>query len=352
MRIILDVMSGDHSPHEILKGAALAKREYRSLDITVVGDATVIESVMKDEGLDIPDLTVVHADTVVTMEDKSMCVIHDKKNSSMGVGLRLLADGEGDAFVSAGNTGALLTGASLIVKRMRGVSRPGIATILPFSTPLMVLDSGANLVVTDTDIELFAIMGSVYMKKIYNIPSPRVGLANNGTEPTKGLDLQLNSYKRLSENKSIRFIGNVEGKEIPFSPCEVLVTDGFTGNMILKMAEGMSRFMLRTVKSVFYTNFFTKLCGSVLRPHIKTLKKRFDATEHGGAPILGVRKPVIKAHGSSDANAIKNAIRQAMSFAKDGIGNEIEKIALEFEQKKRAEAEAAREKRVSATQKE
>lgn len=352
MRIILDVMSGDHSPHEILKGVALAKKEYPSLEITVVGDQAVIDTVMKDEGILIPGLNVVHADTVVTMEDKSMCVIHDKKNSSMGVGLRLLAEGKGDAFVSAGNTGALLTGASLIVKRMKGVSRPGIASILPLSTPLMVLDSGANLTVTDTDIELFAIMGSVYMKKIYNIPSPRVGLANNGTEPTKGLDLHLLSYKRLSENKSINFIGNVEGKEIPFSPCEILVTDGFTGNMILKMAEGMSRFMLRTVKSVFYTNLFTKLCGLVLRPHIKTLKKRFDATEHGGAPILGVRKPVIKAHGSSDANAIKNAIRQAMSFTLDGVMNEIESAALSFDQRKRAEAELAREKRIGSAEKE
>ncbi len=352
MRIILDVMSGDHSPHEILKGAALAKREYRSLEIIAVGDETVIEAVMKDEALTIPDLTVVHAESVVTMEDKSMCVIHDKKNSSMGVGLRLLASGEGDAFVSAGNTGALLTGASLIVKRMRGVSRPGIATILPLKTPLMVLDSGANLIVTDVDIELFAIMGSVYMKKIYSIPSPRVGLANNGTESTKGLELQLNSYKRLSANKSIHFIGNVEGKEIPFSPCEVLVTDGFTGNMILKLTEGMARFMLRTMRDVFHANLSTKLCGAVLRPHVVRMKKRFDPTEHGGAPILGVRKPVIKAHGSSDANAIKNAIRQAMSFAKDGIGEEIEKIALEFDQKKRAECEKAREERLVAAQKE
>ena len=326
MRIILDVMSGDHSPHEILKGAALAKREYRSLDITVVGDESVIKAVLKDEGLTIPELTIAHADEVVTMEDKSMCVIHHKKNSSMGVGLRLLAEGEGDAFVSAGNTGALLTGASLIVKRMPGVSRPGIATILPLSSPLMVLDSGANLVVTDADIELFALMGTVYMRKIYNIPSPRVGLANNGTEPTKGLELQLNAYKRLSENQSIRFVGNVEGKEIPFSPCEILVTDGFTGNMILKLTEGMARFMLRTVKDVFYTNSFTKLCGGVLRPHIKTLKNRFDPTEHGGAPILGVRKPVIKAHGSSDANAIKNAIRQAMKFAESGATATIEEL--------------------------
>ena len=352
MRIILDVMSGDHSPHEILKGAALAKKEYRALEITVVGDEQIIRSVLKDEKIRIPGLTVVHADSVVTMEDKSMCVIHDKKNSSMGIGLKMLAEGKGDAFVSAGNTGALLTGASLIVKRIKGVSRPGIATILPLSTPLMVLDAGANLVVSDTDIELFAIMGSVYMKKIYNISRPRVGLANNGTEPTKGLELHLASYKRLSENKSINFIGNVEGKTIPFSPCEVLVTDGFTGNMILKLTEGMAKFMLHTVKDVFYTNAFTKLCGSVLRPHIKTLKKRFDATEHGGAPILGVRRPVIKAHGSSDANAIKNAIRQAMSFVKDGINEEIEKTAAKFDEKKRAESEAARALRLSAREKE
>ena len=343
MRIILDVMSGDRSPGEMLKGAALAKKEYTSLELTVVGDEAVISSALREEGLSIPDLTVVHADTAVTMEDKSMCVIHDKKNSSMGVGLRLLAEGEGDAFVSAGNTGALLTGASLIVKRMQGVSRPGIASILPLTSPLMVLDSGANLVVSDADLELFAIMGSVYMKKIYGISSPRVGLANNGTEHTKGLELQQLAYKRLSENEKINFIGNVEGKEIPFSPCDVLVTDGFTGNMILKTAEGMARFMLHTVRDVFHTNFLTKMCGAILQPHIKVLKKRFDATEHGGAPILGVRKPVIKAHGSSDANAIKNAIRQAMSFTLDGITAEIEGAALAFGEKKRLEAEKARE---------
>lgn len=334
MKIILDAMSGDNAPREILRGAATAKAEYPEIEIVLVGDPAIIRSVANEQGIDISTLDIREAATVISMEDAPLSVIHDKKDSSMGVGLKMLAQGEGDAFVSAGNTGALLAGASLIVRRLKGVARPGIGAILPLANPVLLLDSGANITVTEENLEMFAIMGSVYMKKIYGIERPRVGQINNGSEPTKGLPLQIATYERLSANKNINFVGNIEGKDIPFDACDVLVADGFTGNVILKLSEGMGKMMLQTMKDLFYANALTMLSASLMKTRINDLKHRYDSSEHGGAPILGIKKPVIKAHGGSDAKAIKNAIFQAFGFVKDDINGEIEAVASVLAAKK------------------
>ena len=336
MNIILDAMSGDHAPLEILRGACTAKEEFPEIGITLVGDHDVICTVALENNLDLSDMEIRQSSSVISMEDPPLSVIHDKKDSSMGVGLKMLAQGEGDAFVSAGNTGALLTGASLIVRRLKGISRPGIGAILPLSNPVLLLDSGANITVTEDNLEIFAIMGSVYMNKIYGIEHPRVGQINNGAEPTKGLPLQLAAYERLKANESINFVGNIEGKDIPFNACDVLVADGFTGNVVLKLTEGMGKLMLQTMKDLFYANALTMLSASFMKTRINDLKHRFDSSEHGGAPILGVRKPVIKAHGGSDAKAIKNAIFQAVGFVKDDINGEIEKVVSALAEKKNA----------------
>lgn len=327
MKIILDAMSGDNAPLEILQGAILAKEALPDIEIALVGSSEVIAACAEEHSLRLDSFEIIQANTVITMEDVPLSVVHEKKDSSMGVGLKMLSLGEGDAFVSAGNTGALLAGASLIVRRLKGISRPGIGAILPLSNPVLLLDSGANITVTDENLEMFAIMGSVYMKKLYGIEHPRVGQVNNGAESTKGLPLQIAAYERLSANESINFVGNIEGKDIPFDACDVLVTDGFTGNVVLKLAEGMGKMMLKTMKELFASNVFAMISAGLMTAKINDLKHRFDSSEHGGAPILGVRKPVIKAHGGSDAKAIKNAIIQAEKFVRDDVNGEIERVS-------------------------
>ena len=271
------------------------------------------------------------------MEDAPLSVIRDKSDSSMSVGLRLLEKGEGDAFVSAGNTGALLAGATLLVRRIKGIRRAAIATVLPFPKPILLMDAGANLVVTPDDLELFAYMGSYYMEKLHGISSPRVGLVNNGTEYNKGLPLQQEAYAKLKDNADLNFVGNIEGKEIPFSPCDVLLADGFTGNIILKYTEGMGKFLLSTLKGLFTKKATTKLAALAMKGELKAMKKQFDASEYGGAPLLGISRPVIKAHGSSDAKALKNAVLQAVAFLSTGINHEIANMAATLIEKKEAE---------------
>lgn len=339
MKIILDAMSGDNAPLEIIKGAVLADNEY-PVDIVLVGQEAIIRSVADENGIDISNVEIIDAPAVITMEDRALSVIKEKKDSSMSVGLRMLAQGEADAFVSAGNTGALLAGATLLVRRIKGIHRAAITTIMPFPSPVLLVDSGANLSVTPEDLEQFAAMGSVYMEKIYGIRSPRVGLLNNGTESTKGLPLQVEAYKLLSESKDINFVGNIEAKELPFSACDVVVTDGFTGNIVLKFLEGMGKMMVGLLKDIFMSNGLAKVSALAMKGKLKSIKKNFDASEHGGAPLLGISAPVIKAHGSSDANAIKHAMHQAMSFVNTGINIDIAKLADEFDRRARDAKEA------------
>ena len=331
MRILVDAMSGDNAPLEILKGASLAASEYKEHEIVLVGDENVISHVAVTNEIDITGIEIIHADAVVNMEDNPICVVRDKTHSSMSIGLKTLAHGDVDAFVSAGNTGALITGATIIVKRIPGINRPAIASVIPLGNPILLMDSGANLTVTSDNICQFAFMGAKYMEKIYGLDRPRVGQLNNGAEYNKGTALQVESYQLLSES-GLNFVGNVEGKEIPFDICDVIVADGYTGNIFLKTVEGMGKFLLKTLKELLMSNIATKL--SALTMDTKELKQRFDASEHGGAPLLGISKPVIKAHGSSDANAIKNAVRQAIHFIKSGVNDDIIAFARDYDDRK------------------
>ena len=338
MKIIIDVMSGDNAPLALLHGAIIAAEEYK-IPIAVVGDRDIIEETAKENQLPLENVEIVHADAVIDMEDPPLSVIRGKSDSSMSVGLRMLENGEGDAFVSAGNTGALLAGATLLVRRIKGIRRAAIATVLPFPEPILLMDSGANLTVTPDDLEQFAYMGSFYMEKLHGVKQPRIGLLNNGTEHNKGLPLQVETYQKLQNNGDLHFIGNIEGKEIPFSPCDVLVTDGFTGNIVLKYTEGMGRFMLSTLKTLFTKNATTKVAALAMKGQLSALKKQFDASEYGGAPLLGISKPVIKAHGSSDAKAVKNAVLQAVAFLSTGMNVEIAKMAAALTEKKETKFE-------------
>ena len=337
MKIIVDVMSGDNAPLEILKGAVMAASEIPNETFVLVGQKETVERTARENDLDISGMEIVHADEVVTMEDDPIAVVRGKKNSSMMTALTLLSEGKGDVVVSAGNTGALFSGASLIVRKMKGVQRAAIATVLPFKTPALLLDSGANLVINDEVMEQFAYMGSAYMRKMYDLESPRVGILNNGEEECKGLSLQIESYKRLKANKEINFVGNVEANRLIKGACDVIVTDGFTGNILLKTVEGMGKMMLGLLKSLFTTSFTTKLSYLLVKKHLGQVKKDFDPAEHGGAPILGIAKPVIKAHGSSNARAIRSAVHQAVAYANSGVMADIERQALAFHEKRRAE---------------
>jgi glycerol-3-phosphate acyltransferase PlsX len=333
MRILIDAMSGDNAPLEILKGAELAVKEFKEHTIVLVGDENVISDIAVKNEIDLEGIEIIHADTVVTMEDSPLAVVRDKKDSSMSVGFKALSKGDVDAFVSAGNTGALITGATLIVKRIPGINRAAIASILPMSCPVLLMDSGANLNVTSDNISQFAFMGAKYMEKIYGIDRPRIGQLNNGTEYNKGNALQVESYQLLSAS-GLNFVGNVESKEVPFGVCDVLVTDGYTGNIFLKSVEGMGKFLMGTLKDVLCTNIATKVSTLTMKAKIKEIKKRFDSSEHGGAPLLGISKPVIKAHGSSNAKAIKNAVRQAIFFVNTGINSDIASFAIDYDEKK------------------
>lgn len=326
MKIIVDLMGGDNSPEATLTGVLEALDEC-SADFALVGDMEKIGLIAAEKEIDLNNkrFETYNVKTVIEMTDNPLCVVRAKKDSSMSVALRLLADGNGDAVVSAGNSGALFTGASVIVRKHRGVKRPAIGSIMPFSSPVLLLDSGANLEVNDENLEQFGIMGSVYMKNCYGLSAPRVGLLNNGTEPCKGKELQIDSYKRLSSSDKLNFVGNVEAGMLPFNACDIVVTDGFTGNILLKTCEGMGKLMGNELKNIFYESNLTKLSGLIVKKGIMQLKQRYDTTEYGGAPILGISKPVIKAHGSSNSKAFKNAILQAITVAESEVFGEIAK---------------------------
>ena len=343
MKIIVDVMGGDHAPEETVSGLLQAMDAYdKSIEYIVVGDEAKIREIAGKAGKTLDGVRIVHTDEVITMEDDPVSVMRAKKDSSMATALRLLAQGEGDAMVSTGNTGALFTGAMLIVKKIKHLQRAGIASILPLKNQVLLLDTGANVEVTEENLEQFARLGSAYMKMQYGIESPRVGLLNNGTEDSKGTPLQVEAYAKLKAMEDINFVGNVEGSALPFDVCDVLVTDGFTGNVLVKTIEGMGKLMMTQLKDIVYgTGLKGKLAGALIKKPLTDMKHRFDANEVGGAPILGVSKPVIKAHGSSNAKAFKNAIRQAIDYASSTIIDDVTATMAAVAEKKKAELKKA-----------
>ena len=327
MKIILDVMGGDNPPAEIIKGAMLAKKEL-GIDITLVGDENIIRSSLSSEGEDTENYGLIASDCVIEMEDTPLCIVQKKKNSSMGAALRALASGEGDAVVSCGNTGALFTGATLIVHRVPGLRRAALGTVLPYTNNVMLMDCGANVTVTAEYLLHFAHMGSIYMRKLYGIERPRVAIINNGSEGHKGTPLVLEAKALMEADENLNFIGNVEGKELPFDACDVAVCDGFTGNVLLKASEGLCRFVMKHVIDDVSSSEGGSSEGVRLALHRED--RFFDVTEYGGAPFIGIAKPVIKAHGNSEANAVKNAIIRAVNYARADVTGELERRAELF----------------------
>ncbi len=328
MKIIFDAMGGDNAPLEILKGSVMAKNEY-GVDLVAVGNEEIIRKVAAENNIDLTGIEIVNTTQTIEMCDEPVAAVRQKKDSSLVVAMQLLAQNKADALVSAGSTGAVLAGATFIVKRIKGVSRPAITIAMPGATKAYVLlDSGANVECRAEMLNAFAVMGSVYAQKVLKRQNPTVGLANNGTEESKGTPLYVQTHKLLKQNKNVNFIGNVEPKEIPFGNTDVIVCDGFVGNIILKLTEGVAKMLVNEIKGVFMKGFLTKIAYLLVKGGMKDFKNKLDADEQGGAIVLGVTKPVIKAHGSSNAKAFKNAIRQAKNCIDEKVVENIsEKLA-------------------------
>ena len=320
MKIIVDAFGGDNAPLEILKGCAQAVAEY-GLEILLTGPEEEIRRVAKEHEISLDHMEIAHAPQIITMEDHAGEVLKSKKDSSMAEGLRRLAAGEGDAFISAGNSGALVVGATMIVKRIRGIKRCAFAPVMPKDEGFfMLIDSGANVECKPQMLQQFGVMGSIYMEKVMGVPSPRVGLANVGTEDHKGGELQHEAFALLKASP-LNFIGNIEARDIPVDAADVVVADGFTGNVILKLYEGVAATMMGKIKGILQKNLKTKLAAAMILSDMKALKKEMDYNEYGGAPNMGIAKPVFKAHGSAKAKTFKNALRLTAAYvAGDVIG--------------------------------
>lgn len=328
MKIIIDAMGGDNAPDEIVKGAVMAVKEF-GVDVILTGRGEDILRAFQKMGMnELPEgVEIANASEVITMEDDPATAARSKRDSSMTVGLQMLHDGKGDAMVSAGSTGALLTGATLFVKRIRGIRRAALAPFFPNKKDgVLVVDCGANVECTPEYLLQFAYMGSFYVEKVGRIAKPRVGLLNIGTEETKGTRLQKDTYSVLKEagqQGRINFIGNVEARGVSLGDCDVVVCDGFSGNILLKAMEGMGLFILSEIKSMFTKNIFTKIAASVFMKDLKQFRKKADVSEVGGTMLLGISKTVVKAHGSSNAYSIRSAILQAINAVNADVCGEI-----------------------------
>ncbi len=328
MRIILDAMGGDNAPQAVVSGAVRAARDLDT-DIVLVGREDEVRSCLAAcGGRGVSRIEVVNATEVVTMEDEASMACRRKKDSSMTVALNMLRDGRGDAMVSAGSTGALLTGATLFVKRVRGIRRAAMGPVLPNGGKgVLLMDCGANVECTPEYLLQFAYMGAFYAEKLMGCDNPRVALLNVGTEDTKGGALQKETFALLraaSDAGRINFIGNAEGSDLFTGKMDVLVADGFAGNVMLKTVEGAAKFMFSQLKDVMYGSLKNKLAALAIKKDLYGMKAMLDPSEVGGTALLGISKPVIKAHGSSDDRAIFNAVRQAIACAKADVAGAIE----------------------------
>lgn len=337
MKILLDAMGGDNAPDEAIKGAVKAAKEIKS-DIILVGNEEIINSKVKEfynkskiEEV-CSNIKIKHTTEEIVMEDIPTVAIKNKKDSSMVVGFKMLKEGEGDVFISAGNSGALLTGATLLVGRIKGIDRPAIAPLLPaYKKSFMLIDAGANTNCKPLNLVQFAQMASIYLKTTLGVENPKIGLLNIGTEETKGNDLVKETYNLLNQNSKeygVNFVGNVEGRDCFSGEIDAVVTDGFTGNVFLKTVEGLGKLVKRNLTESLKRNLWTMICSLPCLPAIKRFSKTMDYKEYGGALFLGVKKPVVKAHGSSDEYLFYFTIKQAEKFVESGA---VEKMKKEFE---------------------
>ena len=343
MKIILDAMGGDNAPLAPVMGAVDAAKDFGA-QITLVGRENDIMQTLKSNGIEaLPEgISIIHAEEIVDMHDDPANVVRKKKDSSMIVGLRMLSEGAGDAFISAGSTGALLSGATLVVKRVKGIRRAAMGPCMPNKAggKTVILDCGANAECTPEFLLQFGIVGSLFAKKTLGVANPKVGLLNIGTEDTKGTPLQKEAYALLTnahEKGLVNFVGNVEARDVPLGAVDVVVCDGFAGNVLLKSIEGTAMFMGSLVSKMFKKSIISKLSAALVMKDIKAFKKLLDYREIGGTQFLGIKKPVIKAHGSSDRLAFRNAVRQAMEAAENDISADLEQHLAAIKEKSDAE---------------
>jgi phosphate acyltransferase len=307
MKIAIDAMGGDHAPKEIVLGALKAIDTYSDVEITLVGDENKINQYVKDRNR----ISIIHTDEVITGTDEPVRAVRRKKNASMVLAAKEVAEGRADACISAGNTGALMAAGLFIVGRIEGIERPALSPTLPTigGEGFVLLDVGANVDAKPEHLVQYALMGSIYSQKVRGIDCPRVGLLNIGTEEKKGNELTKHTYEMLKK-ADVNFIGNIEARDLLDGVADVVVTDGFTGNMVLKTIEGTALSIFKMLKSALMSNLKSKLAAAILKPNLLELKSQMDYSEYGGAGLFGLKAPVIKAHGSSDAKAIFSAIRQ------------------------------------------
>ena len=323
MKVIVDAMGGDNAPSEIVKGSIEAVNET-GIELILVGKEELISQELEQHNYDRDKVEIIKANDIITNEDDPARAIRRKKESSMVVGMKALKDGRGHAFISAGNTGAILAGGLFIVKRVPGIDRAALTSIYPtLEGNALLVDAGANVDSKAEYLRQFAIMGSIYMENIMGIENPKVGLVNVGAEKSKGNEITKEAYVLLEET-DINFIGNLEGRDIPAGLANVIVADGFVGNVVLKLTEGMASAIFSKLKDVFMTNAKTKMSALLIKPQIEELRSMMDYREYGSAPLLGVSKPVFKAHGSSDAYAFKNGIKLLINFYSKDITGIIE----------------------------
>ena len=321
MRVIVDAFGGDNAPLEVIKGCARAVSEL-GVNVVLTGSRNKIEKCAAENGISLSGIEIEHTDDVFDIHEEPKEIIKSGSNSSMALGLRLLSEGKGDAFVSAGSTGALVMGATFIVKRIKGIKRVAPSPVMPADKGSFVLvDAGANTECRPEMLVQFAVMRSAYMEKVMGVKDPKVGLLNIGSEETKGRELEIAAYKLLEES-GLNFVGNIEARDMPKGEVQVVVTDGFTGNIALKLYEGMGSFFSKKLKWIF--SGLGKIGAIVSLGKIKELRRQMDYKEVGGSALLGVKKPVIKAHGSSDATAFFNAVRQAKKIVDGNVIGEIE----------------------------
>lgn len=318
MNIIVDAFGGDNAPLEVIKGCRMAQ-ENLGINITLTGDKNIISKTAEENQIDISGMKIEHSDSVIDIHEEPSEILKSRNDCSMAVGLKLLSEDKGDAFVCAGSTGALVVGSTFIAKRIKGIKRAVLAPILPTAKGhVMLVDGGANVDCRPEMLVQFALMASAYMEKVKGIKKPKVGLINVGAEDTKGRELEIEAY-RLLENSPVNFCGNLEARDLPKGDFDVAVSDGFTGNVALKLYEGMGSFFSGELKNIFSGGILSKLSALMVMDKIKKFKKRMDYTEEGGAVLMGISKPVIKAHGSSDAKAFYNAVRQAKNCVDGGV---------------------------------